>query len=112
MLYTQNIYTIMFYPYNMPKEINLKTNKARLHDPVKKIHHVGQSAVLTIDKVHVRRLKIDDWTFFIQRPIKNGIKLEMKRFQEPFVENKYEQDYQTNSVDGELERLTSHQPVQ
>jgi hypothetical protein len=45
--------------------------------PIKKAHHVGTSVVVTIDQSHVKRLQIDDMTFFIQKPIENGIILEM-----------------------------------
>lgn len=46
--------------------------------PIRKIHHVGTSAVITIDQSHVKRLRIDDFTFFIQKPIDNGILLERR----------------------------------
>ena len=45
--------------------------------PIKKTHLVGASVVVTIDPSHVKRLKIDDTTFFIQKPTENGIILEM-----------------------------------
>jgi hypothetical protein len=45
--------------------------------PIKKAHYVGTSVVLTIDQSHVKRLQIDDTTFFIQKTIENGIILEM-----------------------------------
>jgi hypothetical protein len=48
-------------------------------EPIKKAHHVGASVVLTIDHSHVKRLGIDDMTFFIQKPIENGILLEMRK---------------------------------
>lgn len=47
--------------------------------PVRKAHHVGTSVVLTIDPIHVKRLRIDDFTFFIQKPSEHGIVLEMCR---------------------------------
>jgi hypothetical protein len=46
--------------------------------PIRKIHHVGTSAVLTIDQSHVKRLRIDDFTFFVQKPVENGILLERR----------------------------------
>jgi hypothetical protein len=49
-------------------------------DPVKRAHHVGTSVVITIDQCHVVRLGIDDMTFFVQRPMENGILLEMRKF--------------------------------
>jgi hypothetical protein len=33
---------------------------------------------VTIDPAHVKRLKIDDLTFFVEKPIENGIALEMQ----------------------------------
>ena len=48
--------------------------------PIRKIHYVGTSAVLTIDQNLVRRLKIDDLTFFEERLVDNGILLEMRKF--------------------------------
>jgi hypothetical protein len=50
-----------------------------LNYPIKKAHYVGTSVVLTIDPIHVDRLQIDEATFFIQKPIENGILLEMRR---------------------------------
>jgi hypothetical protein len=47
-------------------------------NPIKKAHHVGTSVVLTIDQSHVTRLHIDDFTFFEQKPIDNGILLEKR----------------------------------
>jgi hypothetical protein len=49
---------------------------------IRKVHYVGSSVVLTIDPSHVKRLCIDDMTFFIQRPIENGIMLEMHKLNE------------------------------
>ena len=45
--------------------------------PIKKAHRVGTSWVVTIDPTHVKRLDIDDYTFFQQIPIGND-KLELK----------------------------------
>ena len=49
-------------------------------NPIRKAHYVGTSVVLTIDPSHVKRLRIDDMTFFIQKPIENGIILELRKF--------------------------------
>ena len=49
--------------------------------PVKKAHFVGTSVVLTIDPMHVRRLGIDGFTFFVEKPAENGILLEMRRLE-------------------------------
>jgi hypothetical protein len=49
---------------------------------IRKVHYVGSSVVLTIDPTHVKRLSIDDLTFFVQKPIENGIVLEMHKFSE------------------------------
>jgi hypothetical protein len=53
-----------------------KGNKTISNDPIKKIHYAGSSVVVTIDPKHVKRLKIDELTFFVQKPIENGILLE------------------------------------
>jgi hypothetical protein len=47
--------------------------------PIRKAHYVGNSVVLTIDPTHVKRLEIDDFTYFLQRPTANGILLEKRR---------------------------------
>jgi hypothetical protein len=49
--------------------------------PVKKAHFVGTSVVLTIDPTHVRRLGIDEFTFFVEMPSENGILLEIRRLE-------------------------------
>lgn len=51
----------------------------RQNPPIRRAHMVGASVVVTIDPTHVRRLGIDDWTFFIQKGIENGIVLEMRK---------------------------------
>jgi hypothetical protein len=48
-----------------------------LKNPMKKAQFVGTSVVVTIHPSHVKRLGIDDLTFFLQKPIENGIVLEM-----------------------------------
>ena len=45
--------------------------------PVKKAHYVGTSVVITLDPSHVKRLGIDELTFFVQPPIENGIILKI-----------------------------------
>lgn len=52
-------------------------------NPMRKVHYVGTSAVLTIDQSHVKRLGIDENTFFEEIPIENGIHLEMRRLVVP-----------------------------
>jgi hypothetical protein len=47
--------------------------------PIKRAHYVGSSVALTIDQSHVKRLHIDHMTFFVQKPIENGILLEMRK---------------------------------
>jgi hypothetical protein len=47
--------------------------------PIRKAHYVGSSVVLTLDPTHVKRLSIDEMTFFIQKPVENGIILEKRR---------------------------------
>jgi hypothetical protein len=50
--------------------------------PLRRAHFVGTSVVVTIDPTHVKRLGIDEMTFFIQRPEENGIMLELKKFED------------------------------
>jgi hypothetical protein len=57
-------------------------------NPIRKVHYVGTSAVLTIDQSHVRRLGIDENTFFEEMPIENGIHLEMRKLVVPQKEEK------------------------
>jgi hypothetical protein len=49
--------------------------------PIKKAHYVGTSVVLTLDPSHVKRLAIDEMTFFVQEPVENGIVLKKYRLQ-------------------------------
>ncbi len=53
--------------------------KGQNKHPIRKAHYVGTSVVLTLDPSHVKRLSIDEMTFFIQKPIENGIILEMRK---------------------------------
>jgi hypothetical protein len=50
-------------------------------NPIRKAHLVGSSIVLTLDPTHVRRLGIDNSTFFVQKPLEDGILLRMCRLQ-------------------------------
>jgi hypothetical protein len=59
---------------------NMTTTNQNKENAIRKVHHVGSSVVLTIDPSHVKRLSIDDMTFFIQKPIENGIILELRKF--------------------------------
>jgi hypothetical protein len=58
----------------------MEANVKQIRNPVRKAHFVGTSIVVTIDPSHVKRLSIDDLTFFIQKPIENGIILELRKF--------------------------------
>lgn len=49
--------------------------------PIKKAHYVGTSEVLTIDPFHVKRLGIDDLTFFLEKPMQNGMLLKMRKME-------------------------------
>ncbi|HEY7573329.1 MAG TPA: hypothetical protein VH796_18365 [Nitrososphaeraceae archaeon] len=49
--------------------------------PIKKAHYVGTSVVVTLDPSHVKRLRIDELTFFVQQPVDNGIILKKYRLQ-------------------------------
>ena len=55
------------------------TEQNKKRDPLKKAHLVGTSVVVTIDPSHVRRLRIDEDTFFEEKQVENGILLEMRR---------------------------------
>ena len=72
-----------------------------LKDPIRKAHSVRSSVVVTIDPSHVKRLKINSMTFFVQRPIHNGILLEIKRLQDSKDELKEDENKMRNVVDGE-----------
>ena len=52
-------------------------------NPIRKVHYVGTSAVLTIDQTHIRRLGVDEFTFFEEKPVENGIHLEMRKLETP-----------------------------
>jgi len=49
--------------------------------PTRRPHFVGRSVVLTLDPTHVKRLNIDNHTFFEQKPFENGIILERMRLE-------------------------------
>jgi hypothetical protein len=49
--------------------------------PIKMARYQGTSIVLTLDPSHVDRLQIDKATFFIQKPVKDGILLQMCKLQ-------------------------------
>lgn len=49
-------------------------------NPIKKLHKVNTSYILTIDPTHVKRLNADELTtFFEQEPVEDGILLRMRR---------------------------------
>jgi hypothetical protein len=48
-------------------------------NPVRQAHFVGSSVVVTIDPRHVKRLSIDDFTFFEEKAVENGILLEVRK---------------------------------
>jgi hypothetical protein len=48
-------------------------------NPIRQVHYVGTSAGLTLDQSHVRRLGIDEDTYFEEIPAENGIHLEMQK---------------------------------
>jgi hypothetical protein len=52
------------------------TTSQKTNPPIRKAHLVGTSVVITIDPSHVKRLNIDTHTFFVQKPIKDGILLQ------------------------------------
>jgi hypothetical protein len=55
------------------------TKQTQPQSPVKKAHWINESCVVTIDPAHVRRLAIDNLTFFEEVPVENGILLKLKR---------------------------------
>jgi hypothetical protein len=57
-------------------------------NPIRKLHYVGTSAVITIDQSHIRRLGIDEFTFFEEKPIDNGIQLEVRKLIDPGIEER------------------------
>lgn len=58
---------------------NLMATSEEIKFPIRKAHYVGNSVVITIDPSHVKRLEIDEYTYFLQKPINNGILLEKRR---------------------------------
>lgn len=49
-------------------------------NPIKKLHRINTSYILTIDPSHVKRLQADDvMTYFEQEAVENGILLKMRR---------------------------------
>lgn len=58
----------------------IKIIKQGCQNPVNRIRYEGTSAILTIDPIHIKRLKIDSLTFFEEIPVDNGILLDMRKF--------------------------------
>lgn len=44
--------------------------------PITKPHLVRSSVMLTLHPKHVKRLQIDEFTFFVQKPVEDGILLQ------------------------------------
>jgi hypothetical protein len=63
--------------------MDLEFKKVKNQNPTKQVYFIGTSAVLTIAQAHVRRLGIDELTFFEEKPVENGILLEMKKLYRP-----------------------------
>ena len=57
----------------------LTKEQQKIKFPTRRAHYVGTSVVLTLDPSHVKRLNIDEYTFFVQKPMENGIILEMHK---------------------------------
>ena len=49
---------------------------------IKKAHQVGSSMVITIDPLLVKKLKINDMTFFSQEATTDGLLMKVKKFSE------------------------------
>jgi hypothetical protein len=47
---------------------------------IKKAHQVGSSMVVTIDPVLVKKLKINELTFFSQEATENALVMKIKKF--------------------------------
>ena len=54
-----------------------------IKNPVRQAHFVGSSVVLTLNPMHVKRLGIDDFTFFEEKEVDNGILLEVRKLTIP-----------------------------
>ncbi|MGC1134745.1 MAG: hypothetical protein WA941_18100 [Nitrososphaeraceae archaeon] len=76
----QHTYTTHVVVYPMIQHIQHIEGRGRV--PIRKAHFVGTSVVVTIDPSLVKRLAIDDLTFFLQKPVENGIMLELKKFKD------------------------------
>jgi hypothetical protein len=63
------------YNIRMEQISNNKRNTA-----LRKAHHVGASVVVTIDPTIVKKVGIDDMTFFAQEVIDGGIFLKVRKF--------------------------------
>jgi hypothetical protein len=62
-------------------------------NPIRQAHFVGSSVVLTLDPMHVKRLAIDDFTFFEEKEVDNGILLEVRKLTIPGkLERKQEEE--------------------
>jgi hypothetical protein len=72
----------------VPTTVTYMLTTEQKKNPIKKVHYVGTSAVLTIDQSHVKRLGIDDLTFFEEKAIDNGILLEVRKLNAPGMEEK------------------------
>jgi hypothetical protein len=66
--------------------MHLEFKKEKSANPTKQVYFIGTSAVLTIAQSHVKRLGIDDLTFFEEKPVDNGILLEMRKLYCPAKE--------------------------
>src|SRR5215472_5582086 len=74
-------YDILAYHYDKPYicYVVIYCMEELKKDPLRRAHFIGTSVVVTIDRCHVKRLGNDDVTFFIEKPIENGILLEMRK---------------------------------
>jgi hypothetical protein len=61
----------------------LTSKKEKISNPTKPIYFIGTSAVITIAQSHVKRLGIDELTFFEEKPVENGILLEIRKLHCP-----------------------------
>jgi hypothetical protein len=64
----------------MQHRMEVTGNNSKKHTALKKAHYVGNSVVVTIDPQIVKKVGVDDMTFFEQEVIDGGIVLRVRKF--------------------------------
>lgn len=67
------LYSRVLYRYNMSTNLQKK--------PIRKVHYVGSSAVITLDPQIVKELGIDEMTFMSQQVVEGGVIMKVNRLQ-------------------------------